>query len=78
MVIDTLQKVRVADQGKGVYATDYQDMAALKSLADQHNIALLLVHHLRKQGPPIPSSRFPAPTVSWVQPTPSGCCNASE
>lgn len=50
VVIDTLQKVRVADQGKGVYATDYQDMAALKSLADQHNIALLLVHHLRKQG----------------------------
>lgn len=46
--IDTLQKVRVADQGKGVYATDYQDMAALKSMADRHNIALLL-----KQGVPM-------------------------
>lgn len=50
MVIDTLQKVRPAESNTSAYAGDYQDMSALKTLADSHNIALLLVHHLRKQG----------------------------
>ncbi len=50
VVIDTLQKVRTAQPNTGAYAADYQDMTALKALADRHNIGLLLVHHLRKQG----------------------------
>ena len=50
IIIDTLQKVREADPTTGIYASDYQDMNVLKALADRHNIALLLVHHLRKQG----------------------------
>ena len=50
MVIDTLQKVRTADPNNGAYASDYQDMSALKFLADRRGIGLLLVHHLRKQG----------------------------
>lgn len=50
VVIDTLQKVRTADPNNGAYANDYQDMSALKSLADRRGIGLLLVHHLRKQG----------------------------
>lgn len=50
IVIDTLQKVRPVEQNVGAYASDYQDMSSLKSLADRHNIGLLLVHHLRKQG----------------------------
>ena len=50
IVIDTLQKVRAADPSSGAYASDYQDMSALKSLADRHRIGMLLVHHLRKQG----------------------------
>lgn len=50
VVIDTLQKVRAADPNNGAYASDYQDMSALKSLADRRGIGLLLVHHLRKQG----------------------------
>ena len=50
VVIDTLQKVRTADPNNGAYASDYQDMSALKSLADRRGIGLLLVHHLRKQG----------------------------
>ena len=50
VIIDTLQKVREADPTTGIYASDYQDMSVLKALADRHNIALLLVHHLRKQG----------------------------
>lgn len=49
VIIDTLQKVREADSTTGIYASDYQDMSVLKALADRHNIALLLVHHLRKQ-----------------------------
>lgn len=50
IVIDTLQKVRPIEQNVGAYASDYQDMSSLKSLADRYNIGLLLVHHLRKQG----------------------------
>lgn len=50
VVIDTLQKVRTADPNNGAYASDYQDMSALKFLADRRGIGLLLVHHLRKQG----------------------------
>lgn len=48
VVIDTLQKVRTGDANGNVYACDYRDMSALKSLADQHNIGILLVHHQRK------------------------------
>ena len=49
IVIDTLQKVRINAQNNSIYARDYQDMSVLKSLADRHNIGILLVHHLRKQ-----------------------------
>ena len=37
VVIDTLQKVRTADQNQGMYASDYQDMSVLKSFADSRN-----------------------------------------
>lgn len=49
MIIDTLQKVRdnVVSRGSP-YAADYSDIAALKQLADRHNLCILLVHHLRK------------------------------
>ena len=30
------------------YAADYREVGALKAFADSHNVALLLVHHLRK------------------------------
>lgn len=50
VVIDTLQKVRTAEQSQSAYASDYQDMSVLKALADRHGICILLVHHLRKQG----------------------------
>ena len=49
IVIDTLQRVRGTTYGReGVYANDYRELAALKEFADRHNVALLLVHHLRK------------------------------
>ena len=47
VIIDTLQMVRgVYDQ---TYANDYRDLTVLKKLADAHGIAILLIHHLRKE-----------------------------
>ena len=49
IVIDTLQRVRgAAHRKEGAYAADYREVGALKAFADSHNVALLLVHHLRK------------------------------
>ena len=49
IVIDTLQKVRKAEQNGSMYANDCRDIGALKELADKYGICILLVHHLRKQ-----------------------------
>ena len=48
IVIDTLQKVRDA-AGDNYYAADYKDIGALKTIADDHGIAIVAVQHLRKQ-----------------------------
>jgi RecA-family ATPase len=48
IVIDTLQKVRRISYDNA-YANDYRDISVLKSLADRLGVAILLVHHLRKQ-----------------------------
>lgn len=48
-IIDTLQKVRAANGSRNVYEADYEAMGELKRLADKYNIAIVLVHHLRKQ-----------------------------
>ncbi len=48
VVIDTLQKVRLTNAAANPYASDYQDLAVLKNLADKQHIAILLIHHLRK------------------------------
>lgn len=46
VVIDTLQKVRSStDSGYGI---DYKELTPLKILADKMEIAILLVHHTRK------------------------------
>lgn len=50
IIVDTLQKIRDMGGGKDVYGKDYSDMGTLKRFADAHNIALLLIHHLRKMG----------------------------
>lgn len=51
IVIDTLQKVRkTASTNANPYAADYDDINALKQIADKHSIAIILVHHLRKTG----------------------------
>lgn len=50
IVVDTLQKIRGVGGGTDVYGRDYTDVGTLKRFADTHNIALLLIHHLRKLG----------------------------
>ena len=48
-IIDTLQKIREASGDRYSYASDYEMIGQLKHFADQTGIALLLVHHTRKQ-----------------------------
>ena len=47
IVVDTLQVAR-GNSGDPSYASDYQDMQKLKRIADDNNLTILLVHHLRK------------------------------
>ncbi len=48
VVIDTLQRVRGMDVSSSAYANDYRDICELKKIADIHRVAIILVHHLRK------------------------------
>ncbi len=49
IVIDTLEKVRPSASGKdSAYSKDYKDVGALKAFADEYNVCVLLVHHIRK------------------------------
>ncbi len=48
VIIDTLQMIRGTTYDN-TYANDYRDLSALKKLADAHGIAILLIHHLRKE-----------------------------
>jgi hypothetical protein len=49
IIIDTLQMVRGTGYDN-TYANDYRDLCVLKKLADKYGIAILLIHHLRKEG----------------------------
>ncbi len=51
VICDTLQKIRVGEtpDANGLYAGDYEDISTLKRIADRHGIAIILIHHLRKQ-----------------------------
>lgn len=49
IIIDTFQLIRSANKDSG-YSNDYLEVQKLKKLADELKIAILLVHHLRKQG----------------------------
>jgi len=48
IVIDTFQKIRNISNDNA-YASDYRDISLLKNVADKFGIAILLIHHLRKQ-----------------------------
>ena len=49
VVIDTFQKIREGGGEMNAYADDYKDVGRLKNIADKYNIALVVVHHVRKQ-----------------------------
>lgn len=49
VIVDTFQTVRTPSN-QTIYSADYDDMGALKSLADELRIALLVLHHTRKMG----------------------------
>lgn len=50
IIIDTFQCVRrpIGSMRDNMYAADYADISALKAIADKHNIAIIMIHHLRK------------------------------
>lgn len=48
IIIDTLQTIRLPNT-ESTYSNDYSDLTILKSLADEYKIAIILVHHFRKQ-----------------------------
>lgn len=47
VIVDTLGKIRTASKLDG-FQRDYEQLAALKTIADKHHVALVVVHHLRK------------------------------
>ncbi len=49
IIIDTLIKVREISWSGSVYADDYACMTVFKHLAERYDIAIVLVHHTRKQ-----------------------------
>lgn len=49
IVIDTLQKIRNTSVDFS-YANDYGDISILKKIADKYKLAIIVVHHIRKQG----------------------------
>jgi len=53
VVIDTLAKVRPPSTNMGTgYGEDYAIMTPLKKIAEDNNVAILVIHHLRKMGAP--------------------------
>jgi hypothetical protein len=50
VIIDTFAKVRTPKKGSDqVYDADYASAAPLKTLADRTGVAIVVIHHLRKQ-----------------------------
>ena len=61
VVIDTFQKIRTISNDNA-YASDYRDISFLKSIADKLKIAIVLIHHLRKQKDDDPMNRVSGTT----------------
>ncbi len=49
IIVDTFKKVRPTRTERDYYGEDYDHISQLKSLADQHQVAILVVHHTTKQ-----------------------------
>ena len=61
IIIDTLQMIRNTSRDNN-YASDYSDLTILKRLADKYGIAILLIHHLRKENDKDPFNRISGTT----------------
>lgn len=48
IIIDTLQTIR-SPNTESTYSNDYSDLTILKNLADEYKMAIVLIHHFRKQ-----------------------------
>ena len=49
VIVDTLQRFRKLSKGKlNVYAEDYEALTELKKIADEFNVAFVVIHHLKK------------------------------
>lgn len=48
IVVDTLNYIRPEKQGSNMYRDDYDDMIKLHRLTQQYGIALLIIHHNKK------------------------------
>lgn len=61
IIIDTLQMIRNTSKDNN-YANDYSELTILKKLADKYGIAILLIHHLRKENDKDPFNRISGTT----------------
>ena len=61
IIIDTFQMVR-GKKGDPSYGSDYDDIQKLKRISDSQNVAILLVHHLRKMGDRDPVNKLSGTT----------------
>lgn len=61
VAIDTFQIIRASNTDTS-YANDYDDVRQMKQLADELEISILLVHHLRKQGDSDPLNKISGTT----------------
>ena len=61
IIIDTLQMIRGSSTDNS-YASDYSDLSVLKNIADELGIAILLIHHLRKENDNDPFNRISGTT----------------
>ena len=61
IIIDTLQMIRGSATDNS-YASDYSDLSVLKNIADELKIAILLIHHLRKENDNDPFNRISGTT----------------
>ena len=49
VIIDVLERIRgQIPNGSSAYQADYQVISAIKSVADQHGVGIILIHHVRK------------------------------
>lgn len=61
VAVDTFQIIRASTTDTS-YANDYDDVRKIKQLADELEISILLVHHLRKQGDGDPLNKISGTT----------------